>query len=87
MENNAHGEERRQVEKTKIGDQIWIGWIELFVGQLRSLVNSVRWSSEAMFRNFTLHYFKSQPYRFVLSLIQLVDHFIVSKYPHTRPTK
>ncbi|KRY05406.1 hypothetical protein T01_14843, partial [Trichinella spiralis] len=25
---------------------LWIGWIESFVGQLRSLVNSVRWSSE-----------------------------------------
>ncbi|KRX16057.1 hypothetical protein T07_14054 [Trichinella nelsoni] len=25
---------------------MWIGWIESFVGQLRSLVNSVRWSSE-----------------------------------------
>ncbi|KRX32813.1 hypothetical protein T06_4209, partial [Trichinella sp. T6] len=25
---------------------LWIGWIESFVGQFRSLVNSVRWSSE-----------------------------------------
>ncbi|KRY00391.1 hypothetical protein T01_7852, partial [Trichinella spiralis] len=25
---------------------LWIGWIESFVGQLRSLVNSARWSSE-----------------------------------------
>ncbi|KRX87881.1 hypothetical protein T01_14226, partial [Trichinella spiralis] len=23
---------------------LWIGWIELFVGQFRSLVNCVRWS-------------------------------------------
>ncbi|KRX33699.1 hypothetical protein T05_9960 [Trichinella murrelli] len=37
---------RRQVEKAKIGERLWIGWIESFVGQLRSLVNSVRWSSE-----------------------------------------
>ncbi|KRX80214.1 hypothetical protein T06_5079 [Trichinella sp. T6] len=44
MEKNAHGEERRQVEKAKIGERLWIGWIESFVGQLRSLVNSVRWS-------------------------------------------
>ncbi|KRY09527.1 hypothetical protein T12_7461 [Trichinella patagoniensis] len=36
----------RQVEKAKIGERLWIGWIESFVGQLRSLVNSVRWSSE-----------------------------------------
>ncbi|KRX54802.1 hypothetical protein T09_376 [Trichinella sp. T9] len=43
---NAHGEEQRQVEKGKIGERLWIGWIESFVGQLRSLVNSVRWSSE-----------------------------------------
>ncbi|KRX77566.1 hypothetical protein T06_1600 [Trichinella sp. T6] len=47
MEKNAHGEERRQVEKAKIGERVWIGWIESFVGQLRSLVNSVRWSSES----------------------------------------
>ncbi|KRY05522.1 hypothetical protein T03_17622, partial [Trichinella britovi] len=46
MEKNAHGEERRQVEKVKIGERLWIGWIESFVGQLRSLVNFVRWSSE-----------------------------------------
>ncbi|KRX43356.1 hypothetical protein T06_13773 [Trichinella sp. T6] len=46
MEKNTHGEERRQVEKVKIGERLWIGWIESFVGQLRSLVNSVRWSSE-----------------------------------------
>ncbi|KRZ22091.1 hypothetical protein T02_4759, partial [Trichinella nativa] len=25
---------------------LWIGWIESFVGQLRSLVNSIRWSRE-----------------------------------------
>ncbi|KRX28891.1 hypothetical protein T06_10274, partial [Trichinella sp. T6] len=25
---------------------LWIGWIESVVGQFRSLVNSVRWSSE-----------------------------------------
>ncbi|KRZ83608.1 hypothetical protein T08_13692 [Trichinella sp. T8] len=43
---NAHEEERRQVEKAKIGERLWIGWIESFVGQFRSLVNSVRWSSE-----------------------------------------
>ncbi|KRY02808.1 hypothetical protein T12_14999, partial [Trichinella patagoniensis] len=34
------------MEKAKIGERLWIGWIESFVGQLRSLVNSVRWSSE-----------------------------------------
>ncbi|KRY55368.1 hypothetical protein T03_14055 [Trichinella britovi] len=38
-----------QVEKAKIGGRLWIGWIESFVGQLRSLVNSVRWSSEIRF--------------------------------------
>ncbi|XP_003375471.1 conserved hypothetical protein, partial [Trichinella spiralis] len=38
--------ERRQVEKGKIGERLWIGWIGSFVGQLRSLVNSVRCSSE-----------------------------------------
>ncbi|KRY03593.1 hypothetical protein T03_10578 [Trichinella britovi] len=36
----------KQVEKAKIGERLWIGWIESFVGQFRSLVNSVRWSSE-----------------------------------------
>ncbi|KRY07879.1 hypothetical protein T12_14490 [Trichinella patagoniensis] len=41
MENNAHGEERRQVEKAKIGERLWIGWIESFVGQFRSLVKHV----------------------------------------------
>ncbi|KRX29283.1 hypothetical protein T06_2923, partial [Trichinella sp. T6] len=46
MEKNAHGEESGQVEKAKISERVWIGWIESFVGQLRSLVNSVRWSSE-----------------------------------------
>ncbi|KRZ81358.1 hypothetical protein T08_5394, partial [Trichinella sp. T8] len=51
---NAHGEERRQVEKAKIGERLWIGWIESFVGQLRSLVNSVRWSSEARWRRYDL---------------------------------
>ncbi|KRX52930.1 hypothetical protein T09_5883 [Trichinella sp. T9] len=25
-------------------NKLWIGWIESFVGQFRSLVNSVRWS-------------------------------------------
>ncbi|KRY38608.1 hypothetical protein T01_3984 [Trichinella spiralis] len=30
-----------------IGERLWIGWIESFVGQLRSLVNSVRWSSKS----------------------------------------
>ncbi|KRY04717.1 hypothetical protein T12_1209, partial [Trichinella patagoniensis] len=54
MEKNAHGEERRQVEKAKIGERVWIGWIESFVGQLRSLVNSVRWSSEARWRRYDL---------------------------------
>ncbi|XP_003375363.1 putative ribonuclease T2 [Trichinella spiralis] len=44
--NNVHGQERRQVEKAKIGERLWIGRIESFVGQFRSLVNSIRWSSE-----------------------------------------
>ncbi|KRY05348.1 hypothetical protein T12_13987, partial [Trichinella patagoniensis] len=44
--NNAHGEESGQVEKAKIDERLWIGWIESFVGQFRLLVNSVRWSSE-----------------------------------------
>ncbi|XP_003371876.1 hypothetical protein Tsp_05529 [Trichinella spiralis] len=30
--------------KAKIGERLWIGWIESFVGPLRSLVNSVCWS-------------------------------------------
>ncbi|KRY05702.1 hypothetical protein T12_13426, partial [Trichinella patagoniensis] len=30
------------MEKAKIDERLWIGWIESFVGQLRSLVNSVR---------------------------------------------
>ncbi|KRY39729.1 hypothetical protein T01_3312 [Trichinella spiralis] len=38
MEKNAHREERRQVEKVVIGERLWIGWIESFVGQFRSLV-------------------------------------------------
>ncbi|KRX34953.1 hypothetical protein T06_15084, partial [Trichinella sp. T6] len=41
-----HMEKKKEVEKAKIGERLWIGWIESFVGQFRSLVNSVRWSSE-----------------------------------------
>ncbi|KRY63618.1 hypothetical protein T4A_7510, partial [Trichinella pseudospiralis] len=33
MNRNTHGEERRKLEQVTIG-----GWIESFVGQLRSLV-------------------------------------------------
>ncbi|KRX64896.1 hypothetical protein T12_2096, partial [Trichinella patagoniensis] len=32
---------------------LWIGWIESFVGQLRSLVNSVCWSSETQYTDVT----------------------------------
>ncbi|KRY10528.1 hypothetical protein T12_4706 [Trichinella patagoniensis] len=42
------------MEKAKIGERLWIGWIESFVGQFRSLVNSVRWSSEARWRRYDL---------------------------------
>ncbi|KRY61675.1 hypothetical protein T4D_12784 [Trichinella pseudospiralis] len=37
MNRNTHGEERRQVEKEMTSERI--GWIESFVGQLRSLVS------------------------------------------------
>ncbi|KRZ64733.1 hypothetical protein T10_3031, partial [Trichinella papuae] len=36
MNRNTHGEERRQVEEATRSERI--GWIESFVGQLRSLV-------------------------------------------------
>ncbi|KRX60996.1 hypothetical protein T03_1340 [Trichinella britovi] len=35
----------------------------------------------------TLHYFKSQPYRFFSSIINLPDNFTFLKYPYTRPTE
>ncbi|KRY62071.1 hypothetical protein T4B_738 [Trichinella pseudospiralis] len=43
MNRNTHGEERRQVEKEMTSERI--GWIESFVGQLRSLVICIRWSN------------------------------------------
>ncbi|KRZ64095.1 hypothetical protein T10_6642 [Trichinella papuae] len=49
MNRNTHGEERRQVEKATSMERI--GWIESFVGQLRSLVK-LRRNKRPMLRYF-----------------------------------
>ncbi|KRY80157.1 hypothetical protein T4D_1518 [Trichinella pseudospiralis] len=38
MNRNTHGEERTEQWRKPRGLNGWIGWIESFVGQLRSLV-------------------------------------------------
>ncbi|KRY75715.1 hypothetical protein T4A_9003 [Trichinella pseudospiralis] len=41
MNRNTHGEERTEQWRMPRGLNGWIGWIESFVGQLRSLVSCV----------------------------------------------
>ncbi|KRY99895.1 hypothetical protein T4B_3656 [Trichinella pseudospiralis] len=49
MNRNSHGEERTEQWRKPRGLNGWIGWIESFVGQLRSLVSCVHWSNSVAF--------------------------------------